>query len=95
MSASTPTFLGREPVLWTSALRAVLPLLVLFGVPLTPEQMAGIFLAAEAILAIVVRQSVTANANVVELADRAGQVYAGPANELPSGSEIRLLDEAA
>lgn len=48
-----------EPALIAAALRSLLLAAALFGASLSPEQIAGIMVAAEAILAIVVRQNVT------------------------------------
>lgn len=95
MSTDSTTLLGRHPVLWTSAFRALLPLAVLFGAPLSPEQTAGIFLAFEAVLALLTRASVTPNAAVAERVTSAGQVVAGPANDLATeGHVVRHLGES-
>lgn len=65
MEGPTFTFLGKEPTLWTEAVRAVLFMLVLLNVlQLTSEQLAGIGLAVSAVLAVLARQSVTSNVNV-------------------------------
>ena len=48
-----------EPVRLVAAIQATLAVLVLFGVPLTPEQLAGIVLAIGAWLAFVTRKAVT------------------------------------
>lgn len=55
----------REPALITSALRAILYCAILFGVPLTVEQSAGLLLAVEAVLAVITRQVVVPAAEVV------------------------------
>lgn len=55
----------REPALVTSAIRATLYAAVLFGLPLSVEQSAGVLLAVEAILALVTRAVVTPSAEVV------------------------------
>ena len=55
----------REPALITSAIRACLYTAVLFGLPLSIEQTAGVLLAVEAVLALVTRAVVTPTAEVV------------------------------
>lgn len=61
----TFTFLGKEPTLWTEAVRAVLFMLILLNViNLDEKQTAGIGLAISAVLALVARQSVTSNVSV-------------------------------
>lgn len=55
----TASIFGREPVLWLSALRAIVVLGTSFGLDLTPEQIAAIYLSLEALLSIVARQKVT------------------------------------
>ena len=84
-------FLGREPVLWLEALRAILPVAVLFGLPLSADQTAGLLLAWGAILALITRSAVTPNGAVVErTVGRA--VVAGPANDLePNGAPVRIM----
>ena len=72
--------LGREPVLWFELLRAVLPVAVLFGLPLTPEQTAGLLLVWSSLLALITRSAVTPNASVAEHVV-GGKVVAGPAND--------------
>lgn len=52
-------FWGREPVAITAAVRAVILAATAFGLNWTAEQVAAIMIAVEAILAIVVRQSVS------------------------------------
>lgn len=49
---------GREPVLWTSFIRAVLLVSVLFGVKLSADQIAGVLLVVEAGLALYTRTQV-------------------------------------
>jgi len=49
---------GREPVLWTTAIRSVILLGIAFGLHWTPEQIAAMMIAVEAILALVVRSQV-------------------------------------
>lgn len=67
-----------EPVVLTTAVRSVLAVLVLFHViDLTAEQVAGLIVAQEALLAIFVRQVSTANVHVdakVDAATEAGVV---------------------
>jgi hypothetical protein len=50
--------LGREPILWTSLIRTALLMGVLFGLKLSPEQIAGILLFVEAVLAFATRTQV-------------------------------------
>ena len=64
---STGTIWGREPVLITSAVRAALLAAVGFGLRLEPEAVAGLMVAVEAILAVVVRASVYAPATVAKV----------------------------
>ena len=57
--------IAREPALITSAVRAALYCAVLFGLPLTDEQTAGVLLAVEAVLALITRAVVTPASEVV------------------------------
>lgn len=57
--------IAREPALVTSAIRALLYSAVLFGLPLTVEQSAGVILAVEAVLALITRAVVTPSAEVI------------------------------
>ncbi len=52
---------GREPVLWLSFLRALVVLGTAFGLNLTPEQIAAVYLVMELALSLVARQRVTPN----------------------------------
>ena len=61
------TIWGREPVAIAAAVRAVLVCIAGFGFELDAEQVAGIVLAVEAVLAVVVRGSVYAPATVDEM----------------------------
>jgi hypothetical protein len=76
-----------------AAATAVLALLVAFGVPLTEDQKVAILglvgVLAPVIVALVTRGKVTPNAAVVEGLNSSGIVYAGEANELPTGEPIR------
>lgn len=63
----TGTIWGREPVAIAAAVRAVLVAVAGFGFDLEPEQIAGIVLAVEAVLAVAVRGSVYAPATVDEM----------------------------
>ena len=76
-----------------AAATAVLALLVAFGVPLTEDQKVAILglvgVLAPVIVALVTRGRVTPNAAVVEGLNSSGIVYAGEANELPTGEPIR------
>ena len=76
-----------------AAATAVVALLVAFGVPLTEDQKVAILglvgVLAPVIVALVTRGKVTPNAAVVEGLNGSGIVYAGEANELPTGEPIR------
>ena len=76
-----------------AAATAVIALLVAFGVPLTEDQKVAILglvgVLAPVIVALVTRGKVTPNAVVVEGLNGSGIVYAGEANELPTGEPIR------
>jgi hypothetical protein len=76
-----------------AAATAVIALLVAFGVPLTEDQKVAILglvgVLAPVIVALVTRGKVTPNAAVVEGLNSSGIVYAGEANELPTGEPIR------
>ena len=86
-----------EPLISVSSIvaaaTAVVALLVAFGVPLTEDQKVAILglvgVIAPVIVALVTRGKVTPNAAVVEVLDGSGIVYAGEANELPTGEPIR------
>jgi hypothetical protein len=77
----------------TAGVAAFLALLMAFGIPVTPEQQTAILrvvaVGAPIVVALVARGSVTPNARVVEGLDGSGIVYAGEANELPTGEPIR------
>ena len=86
-----------EPLISVSSIvaaaTAVIALLVAFGVPLTEDQKVAILglvgVLAPVIVALVTRGKVTPNAAVVEGLNGSGIVYAGEANELPTGEPIR------
>ena len=86
-----------EPLISVSSIvaaaTAVVALLVAFGVPLTEDQKVAILglvgVIAPVIVALVTRGKVTPNAAVVEVLNGSGIVYAGEANELPTGEPIR------
>ena len=86
-----------EPLISISSIvagaTAVIALLVAFGVPLTEDQKVAILglvgVVAPVIVALVTRGRVTPNAAVVEGLNGSGIVYAGEANELPTGEPIR------
>ena len=86
-----------EPIISVSSIvaaaTAVIALLVAFGVPLTEDQKVAILglvgVLAPVIVALVTRGKVTPNAAVVEGLNGSGIVYAGEANELPTGEPIR------
>jgi hypothetical protein len=50
---------GREPVLWLAAVRAAVVGAAAFGLALTVEQTAAIYVAAEAVLSLIARQKVS------------------------------------
>lgn len=54
-----PKFLALEPVLWMNVIRAVLVLLVLFGLPLPIGADVAVLAACEAVLTLFVRSRVT------------------------------------
>ena len=86
-----------EPLISVSSIvaatTAVIALLVAFGVPLTEDQKVAILglvgVLAPVIVALVTRGRVTPNAAVVECLNSSGIVYAGEANERPTGEPIR------
>ena len=86
-----------EPLISVSSIvaaaTAVIALLVAFGVPLTEDQKVAILglvgVIAPVVVALVTRGRVTPNAAVVEGLNGSGIVYAGEANELPTGEPIR------
>ncbi len=86
-----------EPLISVSSIvaaaTAIIALLVAFGVPLTEDQKVAILglvgVLAPVIVALVTRGRVTPNAAVVEGLNSSGIVYAGEANELPTGEPIR------
>ena len=86
-----------EPLISISSIvagaTAIVALLVAFGVPLTEDQKVAILgfvgVLAPVIVALVTRGRVTPNAAVVEGLNSSGIVYAGEANELPTGEPIR------
>lgn len=49
----------REPVLWLGLLRAVVVLVTAFGLSLSVEQVAAVYLLLEAVVSFVARQRVT------------------------------------
>ena len=86
-----------EPLISVSSIvaaaTAIVALLVAFGVPLTEDQKVAILglvgVIAPVIVALVTRGRVTPNAAVVEGLNSSGIVYAGEANERPTGEPIR------
>lgn len=49
---------GREPVLVLGLIRAIVVLAVSFGLRLTPEQIAAVYLVAEMVISVIARQRV-------------------------------------
>lgn len=102
MSTPTPglttpgTFLGREPLLWTAAVRAVLWAGVLMEwITLTDVQLGGLMLAVEAVLYLITRTQATPNVSVVERTANGGDVVvAGPANDkVEAGAVVRRIGD--
>lgn len=58
------TLWGREPVAILAAIRAVVVLGVAFGLKLTPEQIAAVYLVAETVLSLIARRTVFSPASV-------------------------------
>lgn len=50
---------NREPTLILGLIRAIVVLITVFGLDLTPEQIAAVYLVAEAFLSLLNRQKVT------------------------------------
>ncbi|WP_181312454.1 hypothetical protein [Nocardioides campestrisoli] len=85
----------REPALITGAVRAVLYSAVLFGLPLTDEQSAGLLLALEAVLVLVTRAVVTPSSEVVAQAKPGELPVAGPAANFDNGDRVLVLRDSA
>ena len=79
--------LTREPNLILGVLVSGLSLLVLFGVDLTGEQMAGIGVFVGAVIALV-RFITTPAAEVVVQEKPSGEVVAGQAAATPTGTPV-------
>jgi len=95
-STTAGTFLGREPLLWTAAIRSSLWALVIMEViTLTDVQLGSVMLALEAILYLLTRTQATPNVSVVERTTNGGDVIvAGHANEVvPAGAVIRRVGD--
>lgn len=80
--------LMREPNLVLGVVTAALSLLVLFGVDITTDQMAGIGVFLGALVALV-RFVVTPSAEVVVQEKPSGQLVAGEAADEPTGAPVR------
>lgn len=80
--------LSREPNLILGVVTAGLSLLVLFGVDLSTEQMAGIGLFLGAVIALV-RFIVTPAAEVVVQEKPSGELVAGAASDVDTGATVR------
>ncbi len=50
---------NREPTLVLGMIRAIIVLVTVFGLDMTPEQVAAVYLVAEAFLSLLNRQKVT------------------------------------
>lgn len=81
--------LTREPNLILGVLTAGLSLLVLFGVHLSSEQMAGIGIFVGALVALV-RFVTTPASEVVVQQKPSGEVVAGQAASTPTGTPIAV-----
>lgn len=79
--------LVREPALTLGVLTAGLSLLVLFGVPLTGDQMAGIGIFVGAVFALT-RYLTTPTTEVVAQVKPNGDVVTGGATALPPGTAV-------
>lgn len=99
-AADEPPLTTTEPVISTatvtSAVTAILALLVAFGLPLTDGQTAailGVAAVAAPLVVIVARRWTVPAAQVVERTERQADgpdlVIAGEASELPTGTTIR------
>lgn len=80
--------LVREPNLILGLVTAGLSLLVLFGVDLSTEQMAGIGIFLGALIALV-RFVVTPSSEVVVQEKPSGELVAGAASDVNTGTEVR------
>lgn len=58
-----------EPTIWAGVIRQIITLAVLFGLNLTQEQMAGIFLTTEVIMTAINRSVVSPEATVAIKSD--------------------------
>lgn len=80
------SLLGREPVTILAAVRAIIVCAVAFGLSLSPAQMAALFVAIEAVLAVITRQVVTPMAEPRD-EDGAPAVLVAKAS-LPAGGRL-------
>lgn len=67
---------NREPVLIASLIRAAVVLATAFGLSLDPAQIGALVLFTEAVLGVVVRNTVTSPATAAQLAANAAQTSA-------------------
>ena len=58
------TLWGREPVAIVALIRAAILCGTVFGLALSPEQIAAVILFTEAVLAVITRQTVTSPASM-------------------------------
>lgn len=79
--------LVREPALTLGVLTAFLSLLVLFGVPLSGDQMAGIGIFVGSLFALT-RYLTTPSAEVVVQEKPSGDIVAGEASSVPTGTLV-------
>lgn len=91
-------FIANEPVITSAVVAlvaALIPLLLSFGLDITPEQADALQAAVLPVMAVIflaARGFVTPNGKVVEH-EKDGVVLAGQANELPTDTEVRNLGE--
>ncbi len=79
--------LSREPNLVLGVVTAALSLLVLFGVDLSTEQMAGIGVFLGALIAVI-RFATTPSAEVVLQQKPSGELVAGQAADVTTGAPV-------
>ncbi len=66
-----PGIWGRNPVLWLALIRALVVGVTAFGLKLSAEQVAAIYLGAESVLSFVARQQVMPMARVTQKLEEA------------------------
>ena len=86
---------NREPVVIAAAIRSVILAAVTFGVDLSPEQIASVMLAVEAVLALITRQSVTSSATLLNAGTSKAQVVAQAESNIASAAADAEASEVA